>query len=96
MNIKLTHNIENYFIKSNNYYSMQSQKKFIAHCLDPMQGYHTKEITPNSEDDAERLSQFAEGGNLYFITYYEDGEPVEQMVPASQKQIWLNLKKTDF
>jgi hypothetical protein len=74
----------------------KSQKKFIAHCLDPMQGYHTKEITPNSEDDAERLSQFAEGGNLYFITYYEDGEPVEQMVPASQKQIWLNLKKTDF
>ena len=31
MNIKLTHNIENYFIKSNNYYSMQSQKKFIEY-----------------------------------------------------------------
>ena len=29
MNIKLTHNIENYFIKSNNYFSMQSQDKFI-------------------------------------------------------------------
>jgi hypothetical protein len=33
MNIKLTHNIENYFIKSNNYYSMQSQKKFIEYFL---------------------------------------------------------------
>ena len=29
MNIKLTDSIENYFIKSNSYYSMQSQEKFI-------------------------------------------------------------------
>jgi hypothetical protein len=29
MNIKLTDSIENYFIKSNSYYSMQSQDKFI-------------------------------------------------------------------
>jgi hypothetical protein len=29
MNIKLSNNIENYFIKSNNYFSMQSQDKFI-------------------------------------------------------------------
>lgn len=31
MNIKLSNNIENYFVKSNSYYSMQSQKKFIEY-----------------------------------------------------------------
>ena len=31
MNIKLSNNIENYFVKFNSYYSMQSQKKFIEY-----------------------------------------------------------------
>ena len=67
-------------------------KKFIAHRLDPMRGYYTDEVTPDSDADAKRLAQIADGEKLYFITYYEDGKPVENIVPASKKQLWINLK----
>jgi hypothetical protein len=67
-------------------------KKFIGHCLDPIKGYHTKEITPDSDVDARKLMELADGVNLYFVAYYENGERTETMVPASKKQAWLDLK----
>lgn len=71
-------------------------KKFVGHCLDPVKGYHTKEITPDSESDAKKLMDMADGVNLYFIAYYENGERVESLVPASKKAIWLQLKQSQY
>jgi len=71
-------------------------KKFIAHRLDPLRGYYTDEVVPESDEDAKRLAQIADGDKLYFITYYEEGKPVESLVPASNKQVWINLKNTQF
>lgn len=71
-------------------------KKFIAHHLDPMRGYFTDEVIPDSEDDAKRLAQIADGDKLYFLTHYEDGKPVETIVHASQKQHWMNLKNEHY
>lgn len=58
-------------------------KKFIGHYLDPLRGYHTKEITPESEEDSKKLMNIADGVNLYFLAYYENGQRFETMVPAS-------------
>ena len=74
----------------------KTPKKFIAHRLDPARGYYTDEIVPNSEADAKRLAQLADGEKIYFITYYEDGEPIENIVPASKKELWLNLKREHY
>ena len=69
---------------------------FIGHYLDPMRGYHTKEITPESDDDAKKLTLIADGNIIYFLTYYEAGEPVTSMIPASQKHVWLKLKRDQY
>ena len=74
----------------------KTPKKFIAHRLDPMRGYYTDEVIPDTEDDAKRLAQIADGDKLYFITYYEDGQPIENIVPASKKQLWLKLKNEQY
>ena len=74
----------------------KTPKKFIAHRLDPLRGYYTDEVVPESDEDAKRLAQIADGDKLYFITYYEEGKPVESLVPASNKRVWINLKNTQF
>jgi hypothetical protein len=71
-------------------------KVFTAHCLDAKRGYYTTEVVPESDSDAKRLAEFADGNNLYFITHYENGESVENIVPAAQKALWLALKKEHY
>jgi hypothetical protein len=71
-------------------------KKFIGHYLDPIKGYYNKEIIPQSDADAKKLADFADGVNLYFVAYYENGERLESMVPASKKNIWLQLKQSQY
>ncbi len=71
-------------------------KKFVAHCLDPEKGYHTKTITPSTEADAKALAQMADGENLYFLYYFEEGEKIEQIVPASKKDVWYQLKNQHY
>ncbi len=73
-----------------------SPKKFTGHYLDPAKGYYTREITPESDSDARKLVDMADGVNLYFIAYYENGERVESLVPASKKAIWLQLKQSQY
>jgi hypothetical protein len=68
-------------------------KKFIGHYLDPLKGYYTKDIIPESEADSKKLMEIADGVNLYIVAYYENGERSETMVPASKKQVWLQLKQ---
>ncbi len=70
--------------------------KFTGHFLDPERGYYTSVITPDSPTDAKKLAELADGENIYFIVYYENGERVEQFVPASQKAAWEQLRRTNF
>lgn len=69
---------------------------FVGHYLDPVRGYHTKKITPESDDDAKSLALIADGNIVYFLTYYEDGEPATSMIQASQKDVWLKLKRDHY
>lgn len=69
---------------------------FIGHYLDPMRGYYTQEIISDSDDDAKNLATVADGKIVYFLTYYENGEPITRMIPASQKQVWLDLKRNQY
>ena len=69
---------------------------FIGHYLDPKRGYYTEEITPESDGDAKKLAQIADGNIVYLLTHYENGEPTTRMIPASQKQVWLKLKRDHY
>jgi len=74
----------------------KNPQSFVGHYLDPMKGYFTKEITPETDFDAKKLAQIADGNIIYFLTYYEEGNPVTRTIPASQKKIWLDLKREQY
>jgi hypothetical protein len=71
-------------------------EKFVGHVLDPMKGYYTTEIVPSSEADGKRLAEIADGDKIYILVYYEQGERVENLVHASKKNVWLNLKNSQY
>ena len=74
----------------------QPPAEFVGHVLDPMRGYYTSVITPERASDAEKLKTMADGNSLYIIVHYEDGEPHQTFVHASQKAGWLKLKASSF
>jgi hypothetical protein len=71
--------------------------KFLVHALDPVRGYYTKEITPKDRSDARKLIEhYAHGNEIFQLSYFENGERVEQFVPKEDIDTWLKLKRNKY
>jgi len=68
--------------------------KFLVHVLDPVRGYYTKEITAKDRGDARKLIEhYAHGNEIFQLSYFENGERIDQFVPKENLDKWLKLKR---
>jgi hypothetical protein len=71
--------------------------KFLVHVLDPVRGYYTKELMPKDRSDARKLIEhYAHGNEIFQLSYFENGERIDQFVPKEDLNKWLKLKRNKY